>query len=415
MNIKLQSYFKYILALFLLVGLNGCFSIFGKAKMKVNSYRKDYEPVSHQARMLESTSTDTVFIETTGKGEDLESAIKDTKLVALWFVLEDTKIGLLNTKDARNKFASVGKKYYDTVDNYITFEGDPFGKKIEGDKTSIKKKYKINIERLKENLIEDKIIASMDQLTSALGQPTITVVPRDSKTKNFEFTGDVVKSYLTTKNFEVETFTKNNKNSVDAVVTKSLAFSGDVDPFYLMSLESGSDIFISVNPKVSSTIKHGQIFKKASVSLSAYYTASKSEIASATGHSSEIETSSPNAILQEATNDATSKLLSQILKKWNKEVKKGKYFRLILKTPFSGASDNIYNMLSQNCRVIDRKAGQTVFDYKIQCPNVKNSVELFSNIKNFYNGQGAVFREFDSKTFVIIKISNSNSDDIEIE
>ena len=148
--------------------------------------------------------------------------------------------------------------------------------------------------------------------------------------------------------------------------------------------------------------------------MTAFNTVTKKQIASATGHSQEIVTSSDNAVLEEATNDASNQLLSQISRSWKNETQRGKYFRLILKTPFDNASNFIYNLLNKNCSNINRVAGQNLYNYKMQCKNINNSIELLQLIQKNYTGEGAVFRELDSNSLLILKISNSQSDDIEI-
>jgi len=403
--------FNFSSILLVLFFFTGCI---GSSKLiPEKSYRNGFEPVSHQVTFIESSSTDEVLLDSTGIGISLKGAILDSKLASLWFVLEGGKTRLLDSVQNRKAFKKISKDIYKNFDKYITYVSSIKSKRKEIGIYYVRKNYKINIRILKDDLILKGVIQDLDSISENVNFPIISVIPRNGKIGDkFEFVSDTVLSYLSENSFEAEVLTK--ETSVDKTISKSIALSGDIDPLYILAVNSGSDIYISVNPTVVTTYKYQKRFKKASVSLKAFYTVSKKLLASSTGHSQEVDTSSDNLLLEEATNSAVNEILSQIKRKWQKESKKGKYFRVILKTKFSNASNGVYSLLRKNCRKVSRKAGETIFDFTAQC-KVRDSIELLKIITDEYQGEGKVFREFDTNSLLVIKIGNSEDDDFEIE
>jgi len=405
-------FFKLFSTIFIVIFFNGCF--FSKSSPPQKSYRKLFEPTSHEVTLIESSSSDEVLLNSTGIGEDLSEAIFDSKLASLWFVLKGGNTRLLNSKESLEIFSKHSKKFYQNVDKYITYVSDIKSKKKEHGKYRVRKNYKINVRILKDDLITDRVIKDVDAIAKMIDFPIISLISRNGKVdKNLEFVSDTVLSYLSEKGFEAEVV--NQDRNINKTVSKSIALSGDIDPLYLLAVNSGSDIYISINPNISTSQRFGTTFRKASVSLKAFYTVSKKLLASSTGHSQELSTSSNSLILEEATNGAVDKLLSQIIRNWTKESKHGKYFRVILKTEFLNASKDIYSLFRKYCRKVSRKAGQTVFNFNVQC-KARDSLELLELISENYKGEGKVFREFDTNSLLVIKIGNSEEDDdFEIE
>jgi len=398
----------FLVSLFL---FSGCFGGNDSATSTApaQSMGKALKPISHQVSFIETSSTSEVLVNSVGVGDNMDKASHDSKLASIWFVLMGSDIRLLDSDEAKQKFSKYSRWFYKNSDKYITYSSGLKSKKQSGGKYYVGKNYKINTRLLKDDLLAKNIIKDTDDLAEEIDFPVTSIM---SNAKTPKFVSDIVLSFLSDKGFEVEIINPDSK--VDKVISTSLALSGNIDPSYLLAVSAGSDIFIDINPTVDSKQKFDSEFKKASVSIKAYYTVSKKLLGSATGFSQELETSSDNLVLQEATNDAVNKLLSQIKRNWVKESKKGKNFKLILTTEMPENSDLVYKQLKSKCRKATRKAGKNVFDFNLQCP-FKNSMELFDFLNNNYQGVGKVFREMDSNSLLIVKIGGSEEDEFEIE
>jgi hypothetical protein len=401
---------KYIFISFSIITL--FVSACSVSKPEPSATKSNFYPKSHEVTLVESFSTDEILVRATGKGSDFDSATNDSKLASLWFAIEGGENRIISTPEERKKFAKFSNEFYKNSDKYITKSSKVQGKRTEGKTTFVTKNYRLNVRLLREDLIAKGVAKELDEIAEAIDYPVISILPAEKDGSDFQFSSDVAFNFLSERNFEAEVVSK--ISSSGETVKKYMMMSGDVDPSYLLALSTGSDVYISLKPKISERVKNGKHFKKASISLKAFYTATNRLIASETGHSREIETSSSDVLLEEATNDAIDKLLSKIERKWKKAIEDGRYFQIVLKSNFKNASSGLNSLLRENCKKVNRKAGKTVFSFVAQCP-MKNSLEVFEMISENYEGEGVVFREFDSNSVLILKIGYTEDDDIIIE
>ena len=394
---------KKLLFIFPLL-FGGCFSFSTKA----TSYSNSFEPKSHQVEYIESSSSSELMVLSTGIGEDLESAVEDSRKASLWFALFG-KNGALQSKKERKEFKRSAEEFYSNVAHFITFESPIKSKRVSGSSYRVSKIFKINRELLLEKLIEKNIVKEVDEVSSELSNPVISIVFKTADSNSYHG-GTVLQNYLTNRGFEVEV--SKSEKSIDSQLDKSLLMSGDMDMNYKLAVSSGSDIFVSLSVNVAERRVLKEKFYKASVSAKAYSTVSKKLLGSATGYSQELQVSSKKLLVEEAVNDLSDSITSQILKKWKKSVNSGKEFRVLLKSSMPNVDREIYSMLKDNgCTDIKRKAGATIYDFQMRCKKVSNSFELLQMLVDSYRGEGAIVREFDTGSLLVIKIGSSNDGD----
>ena len=378
------------------------------------------QAASHQATFVESQSSAEVMIKATGEGSNMERALRDSELAALWFVLNGGDNPILQSAAERNKFEMYASDINKNSKKYISKMGKIKGKRIEGKTTYVDRIFILNTAMLKEDLVAKGIIKSVDELSDSLGTITVAVLPKEESLwsdTEYQAAVDVVSEYLQDRNFEV-TVLKAAKKS-NKIVQKAAMLSGVVDPMYALAMESGSDIYISINLDKSSRTVAGKQVKKASVSMSAYYTATAKQLGASSGYSPERAVSGYMSVTQEATNDAVEKVLGQIQKSWKKEAKRGKYYKVIV-TAADGMGKKIdrpmYETLKSTCKRVKRLgASDSVFNYTLQCTKIEDTMQLLSSIEDSYTGAGKVFRTMDSGSLLIVKVAESEDDELIIE
>lgn len=377
-------------------------------------------PVSHQAQLIESQSSAEVLLRATGIGANVNEAMQDSKLAALWFVLYGGSNPMLQTMKEREIFTLYNDEFFKDVNKYIAYESAPKSKKYLEGKVYVDRLFRLNTEMLRQDLIGKNIIKSAQTLSESLGSVTVAVLPKNKalwSDTQYQAAVDVVSEYLQDRNFEVIVVKAQQK--AKKIIQKAALLSGVADPMYALAMQTGADIYISINLDKSARMVAGQEVKKASVTMSAFYTATAKQLGASTGYSPERVVSSYTPVTQEATNDAAEKVLSQIVKSWKREIQRGKYFKVVVtaSSDLGQAVDRpLYKAMKSSCvRMRRNGASQNIFDYTLQCQNIEDTMSLMDKIENSYGGPGRLFRSMDSGSLLVLKIANSADDEIEIE
>ena len=377
-------------------------------------------PVSHQAGLIESQSATEVLVRATGMGSTMGKALTDSRMASIWFVLLGGNNPILQTSKEKNLFEMYSEEIYKNASKYIAYQSGPKSKKVVAGQLHVAQLLRINTGMLREDLIAKGVLVSVDAMSEALGTISVAVIPKDKELwddTHYLAAVDVVSEYLQDRNFEV-TVIKAAKKS-NKIINKAAAISGNIDPMYALAMQTGADIYIRVNLDKSSRRVAGSLVRKASVSMAAFYTATAKQVGASTGYSPERVVSSFTSITQEATNDAAEKVLGQIQKSWKREMKKGKYFKVVITTS-EGLGKEVdrpmYKALKQTCKRVKRNgASSSMFDYTLQCHGIEDSMALLDKIEANYDGAGSVFREMDAGSLLVLKVANGEDDEIIIE
>ena len=139
-----------------------------------------------------------------------------------------------------------------------------------------------------------------------------------------------------------------------------------------------------------------------------------------TGYSAERRVSDANALVQEAINDASAKVISQIRKEWMEMSKKGKPFKLaVLSNSTDGAAvdEAVYSALKGlSTRQIKRQAGgKSTFSYIVYLKDIPNAYEFFLALKKAYSGPGQLEKVSDAGSFLVIKAAGNGEVELVIE
>ncbi len=375
------------------------------------------EPLSHQATFIESYSTGESLVRATGKGCNFQQATLDAKRAAIWFLLYAGDHPILKTYQEQQKAKPIVEQILSNPDLYIRWQSDVKEKKIIPPYLLLTYLFKIDVNALTQKLVQAGVISSVEELAEEVGLPTIAVIPANNA-PGINTAVTVFQEYLQDRDFEV--YVAEQNQVLNKIVKKVATLEGNVDPYYAAALQLGADVYVKVRVNVEKEYAYGREFKKASVSVNAYETATGKQIGATTGYSPPRTVVSVDAIVQEAANDAADKITSQIKKAWIKETKKGHPFKVVvLATPenMSRVDQEIYFGVFKKLtrRPIKRLAsGQNMVSYVVYVKGVSNAYELFMKMKNLYHGPGTLQKVMDAGSFLIIKAGNP-SEEITIE
>lgn len=376
-----------------------------------------HEPHSKQVTMIESTNTDEITVRASGFGQSVKDAIIDSRRAALWYALYGSQNPLLGDSKSRKAFKPLANDIYDDTLTYISYESGLKSKRKGKGGVKIDQVYRINVKRLQNFLVDNEIIVEVDAMSDELGMPSIAIV-LDSDTTNktgaTQIGKDAVSEYFQNEDFDVTV--PDTEDSVDGMLKKAMQVTGNADPMYLLAMSSGADIYVVLNVDVTTKEKYGNTMRKASVSLKAYYTATSKQLAVSTGYSPERATTSNGAIIQEATNDAASRVIAQIKKSWKKQLKKGHMFKILVTTSKSmKAKKPFHKAIKNTCNKVKKLRGtNTTFDYVAYC-DAEDVMELQEQLQDNYAGKGQIFSALESGSMIMLKIAASEDDEFEIE
>lgn len=383
------------------------------AKKKCKSEKKE-TPAIYEATFVESSGPAEVMVKANGIGCSVEEALKEAKKTAVWFVLESGDQPILKSDAEKTKAYGFEIKMYQNPDKYIRWTSDIKSKSKSGEKTKVTYLFRIDTAMIKQELAAAGVIATMEEIGEEIGLPSISVFA--DKGGDFAKTAvAVIQEYF--QDNELEVFKAAQGAAVDKIVSKiSMLEGAETDPMHDMALTLGTDIYA----KVSFSESHGSIGSKASVTLEVFETASGKLLASTTGYSAERRVTDKNAVIQEAVNDASSKVLSQIKKEWMKMAKGGKPFKITLLSSSSdgaAADEAVYGALKKLTKKPIKRAagGKSTFTYIAYVRNVANAYELFQAVKKSYNGPAQLEKVSDSGSFLVLKTAGSGEIELKIE
>ena len=382
-------------------------------------------PVSKQAKIIEMTSSSEALLEATGiynspeKKEKkakkdvtkngLEGAIKDAKKAAVYFLLLGGTDPMISNPDEKKKFEEHLSYFFDTdkISEYISFEETLILKKVKisgGKGLKVTKRFKVNKEMIIKDLIEKKIIESLESLTESIGMPFIMVIPATPKGTNpisllendpkVRHAASVVESFLTAKKYDVvvpeqqaelENLNKAQMNLEDR----------EEDYAYELALSIGSDVYITFSGAIEDA---GYGTKKYAMNVRAFETTTARLLGAETGYSQgrkgEIMVS-----IEEAMNDAITNVLSRISNYWKDDAKKGVQYKVITSISTDFDEDEVEEIQFAFMDVVENVSKKSknnitskqTLDYLLWCDATEydKSMKVYMNLKRGFKSSGA--------------------------
>jgi hypothetical protein len=336
-------------------------------------------PLSNQATFVETYSPSEVTVNATGLGKNDKEAILDLRKCAINFVLNLGTDPLLSTPAAKNQFTGMAEEFFGnaSINKYISWEANTVVSAVRTrlpngrDGMKITKSVRVNKKQLTDDLSAKGIIFSHEELSDAVGMPTIMVIPEVNKDQTplqvFEanplakHAAAVIESYLTARKYDVVV-----PRAIDQI-NEMTRLHGDIkgaeeDMGYQLALALGSDIYI---------VFAGTAYEnnKVTLQIRAYETTTGRLLGTETGYSAS-RPGPAEPLVEEAVNSAIDKVLQRLVNYWQDDVKKGIQYKMIFKS-LSGpidesVKDKISDLMDQTFALSKENiVSEKVLDYNV--------------------------------------------------
>lgn len=379
-------------------------------------------PESKQATLIEMSSSSEALIEATGiykSGEKKDKkakkdvdengvslAIEDARKSAVYFLLLGGTDPLISNAEEEAKFEKQAGEFFnsDNISRYISFEETKIVSKVKingGKGMKIKKRFKVNKDMIKKDLIEMKVIKSMEDLAEAIGTPFIMVIP-DTKTPLETLVSDpeakhaasVVESFLTARKYDV--VVPEQQSALESLNEAQMNLGDrEEDYAYNLALSIGSDVYITYGGTLEDA---GYGTKKYAMNVRAFETTTARLLGTETGYSQGRQGETMVSI-EEAMNDAIENVLSRISNYWKDDMKNGIQYKVItnistdfdedeveeIQFAFMEAIESISNKSKNNITT------QQTLDYLIwvDAQEYDKSMKVYMELKKAYKNAGA--------------------------
>jgi len=400
------------------------------------AWSKDYYPRSKEATFIETTEPGIVMIKATGIGVDKDNkkpkasvldkmANRDAARAAVWFVIFGGTDPLIRNEQSKLLFDQYQRDFFysKNITKYIAWQADYYDTRIrQGKKLKITKSIKINRRILKEDLVARNIIKSMEEIAVKMGRPNLMVLPEKKKNvtqldllktdQNLKKAAEVIESYLSADGYEVTI--PEMQETMQQMTSAQFSVSGHEDDMsYMLALSVGSDVYITYTVDISEQRVGSTIVKKASVGCRAYETTTARLLGSETGYSPSRNTADA-VLIEEAMKDAIDKVMLRVLSYWEKDMKNGIQYKMVIKVGDSFDQDDAEEILFDVSDIVDEIAKskkENVFadytlDLNIWCPSedYAGSTDIYRAMRKKYEGMGRLKREVITRKLILLQV-----------
>lgn len=363
------------------------------------------QPRSQKATLIESVSPTEVLVRASGVGywesgkskkKDMDNylfqeALQDARRAAVWFVLMGGTDPLLVKPEERAAFKPFESEFYapENVSRFIAWEGTDVLQRVKREirkgkeyELTIEKAFKVNKQAIQDWLVSKGVIKPREEITEALGNPFIMVLPAVGKGVNplevlvqnpqLSHAAKAIESYLTQRRYDV--IVPEQQAVLENLTSAQQMIKGlEEDPSYALALSIGSDVYITYEVKIEPGAYNT---RKASVSVRAYETTTARLLGTETGYSPTAQ-ASEMALIENAVNDAIDKVLSRINAYWKEDLSRGVQYKVVVSV--EGASTHevaeevqmafldLWDKLTRNRRYKENIVTHQVLDYNIWC------------------------------------------------
>jgi hypothetical protein len=298
-------------------------------------------PLSREASLVEVYSPAEITIRATGMAKKDNEALIDARKVAVYYLLLLGTDPILNTQDAKDKFATIAEQFFEqtNISRYIAWESNKVVSVLKGNlpdgKSGYKltKEFRVNKKLLTDELVAKGIISSNTAITDAVGLPQLMVIPETPRGQTpiqvfdtnpyAKQAAATIESFLTSRKYEV-VVPRAAEQITDVVeATDEASGVGAVDISYRLALLMGSDVYIVFAGQVDNA--------QAKVNIKAYETTTARLLGVETGYSKVRPGVSAEALVEEAVNSTIENVLQRILNYWADDIKNGLQYKLIFK------------------------------------------------------------------------------------
>lgn len=326
-------------------------------------------------------------VEISGEGEDINKATTDASIKAL----EQVIFTLVQTEEEKNKYSNIRNDFITNVGKYVE-KLKIISKSTTNTGRSVKILFQVNVESLRKDLIDKKIISSTQELSEKLDNPKIMVFYDTSRgdKKDSEYSKwsvGRINNYLISQNFKtVDESAIDNLRKDDKLIAQSGGVKDKLDQ--AIALSTKADLYMSVRIQLSIAGKSGDFtYVQTPVEVKAYESSSgipfiiktyqrldKNGEPEALSIKGNLDVSS-KVVIEEAVAGVMPKIEEDLLKHWKSSVAKGRQYVIILDGVTKDKKIKFYETLKSLCTDIIERDNKYIIRFKGSFDDLKDNLE----------------------------------------
>ncbi len=413
--------------------LRAIFTILTMVTFVLGAKAKSNLPISREAVILETSSPSEILIKAVGygtgskKAEELDlRANIDARKAAVWFLLFSGSDPLLTTEAERANFAKIQEQFFEPANlkSFICWEADYYDSRLRLDeqKLKIEKSLKINKTLLLDNLVQRGIIQAPQAIAAIVGMPTIMVLPEKQGDRaplellqtypNLKKGAEVIESFLTARQFTV--IVPEQQQALNELSSVHFNLQGESEDYsYILALSIGSDIYVTYNVKVESRRLGTSTVKKGIVACRAFETTTARLLGTETGYSQE-RPAADAVVIEEAMNDAASKVLDRIVNYWKLDCARGVQYKLVVNInqtfePQAAETiiDHFVDLVKKMAKNYQENAvADYTYDVLLWCDPAlyRTSSDVYRFLRQNYKGSGVLQKVSVNRKLILLNI-----------
>lgn len=378
-------------------------------------------PTSREATFVEANGPAEVMIRAKGIGgvkgmwgfkeeESVKMAESDARKAAVYFVVYGGAglDGLLRSEDDKRKFATTENEFFDetNIQKFIAWEASGFDSRVKmagGEKIKIEKQFRVNRKAISDQLVERRIMASVQDITEEIGMPTIMALPEVKPGQNpldelrsntvLKQGASAIESHLTSKKYSV--IAPDQAEQIFQQQKAQMSLKGhEEDLSYAIALSVGSDVYITYTITVDKRVIGSSEVRKASVSVRAYETTTARLLGTETGYSDE-SAAPATALVEAAVTNALNNVMSRINSYWQDDLKNGLQYKVIVNITGKFDEDQKYDIEDAVQKMLKKLCSKTkqnvvsdkTIDYLVWVsnPDMQNPTGFFRELRKEFN------------------------------
>jgi hypothetical protein len=378
-------------------------------------------PVSREATFIEANGSAEVMVKAKGVGGvrgmwgfDEEQSVKkaemDAKKAAVYFVVYGGAglDGLLRSDDDKRKFSSIENEFFDdsNISKFIAWEATGFDSRVKlagGEKIKIEKQFRINKKAISDQLVDRRIVSSLQDLTEEIGMPTLMALPEVKSGQNpleelksntvLKQAASVIESHLTAKKYSV--IAPDQAEQIYQQHKAQMSIKGhEEDLSYAIALSVGSDVYVTYTLTIDTRKVGSADVRKASVSVRAFETTTARLLGTETGYSDE-SAAPATALVEMAVSNALNNVLSRVNSYWQDDQKNGLQYKVLVNITGTFNEDQKYDiedavqkMLKKLCNKTKQNVvSEKTIDYLVWVsnPDLQNPTGFFREMRKEFN------------------------------
>ena len=321
-------------------------------------------------------------VTSTGLGDDLQLALKNAEINAI----ENVLFTLVQTNAEKSTYQGVRDKFIDNRKDYLK-QIKIVGKKSTEAGREITIDFEVDKGKLRQDLLDLKVISSVKKLSEDLGNPKIMVFyyARDDQNQYTKWAIGRANDYLLRQGFKVvDENTILGLRNDDTFISKLAGKDAEQE----IAVQTNADIYMSIKIQLKVAGQSGDYtYMKTPVEVDAFYSNSGEQFIKklyrrlnkdgeeeALAIKGNIDTSA-KVVIEEGVAGVMKNVVSDLLLKWKNSIQEGVEYSIYVKGLNSKSLNTLNTYLKSVCMDVKFKDGRYIIKYKGRLTKLADKIE----------------------------------------